>query len=93
MLWVEFTVRVPLTVVVPVSKIDEGTVQVIGLTAFAGSEVTAQERSTSPAKLPEGATDKVAEPLVLPAAILIAEVRSLNVVIVAVMTVVPVEGK
>ena len=83
-----------VTVPVPVIRTDEGTEQVIGLTAFTGAEVTAQERSTNPAKLPVGATDRTAVlPVVLPALILIAAVRNLNVVIEAVITVVPLEPR
>jgi hypothetical protein len=74
---VEFTVRVVVAGDVPVMSICVGMLQVMGLVAFDGADVTAQLRSTTPANPPtELAVTVAVLPVVLPALMLIGLVLS-----------------
>ena len=70
----------------------DGTLQSIGLVAFAGDVVTAQERFTTPAKPPEGDAEIVEVfPVAAPALMAIAPAFSVNVACDSVIVPVPVD--
>ncbi len=71
---VELTVSVDVAALVPVISSCEGTLQVIGLVAFAGEVVTEHYRFTSPAKLPVDVAVMVAVLPVVAPAVMLSEV-------------------
>ena len=73
----ELAVSVVVAAAVPDKSIEAGMLQVIGLAAAAGEEVTAQVRLTGPANPPDELTMTVdVLPVVLPASTLMPPARS-----------------